>query len=108
MADQVVRYSGRGPAPAGSVTSWLDDWRMRNWCGRGARTRLSGRRGARVVRAALTCRRATIEHITLEGTDHGWPGSGGPFPEHDPTGLSASREVLRFFARFPPVPGSHG
>jgi poly(3-hydroxybutyrate) depolymerase len=90
------------------VAKWLDNWRLRNRCGRVEKVRRSGARGARVTRAALTCRRAPVEHITLEGTDHGWPGAGGPFPKHDPTGLSANREVLRFFARFPPVPGSHG
>ncbi len=108
LADRVVPYAGTGPHRAGAVAKWLDNWRLRNWCGRVEKVRRGGRRSARVTRAAFTCRRAPVEHITLEGTDHGWPGSGGPFPRRDPTGFDTGAEVVRFFARFPPVAGAHG
>jgi len=39
-----------------------------------------------------------VERLRLSGTDHGWPGAGPPLPSHNPSGLSATRELLRFLA----------
>jgi poly(3-hydroxybutyrate) depolymerase len=34
--------------------------------------------------------------LRLSGTDHGWPGAGPPLPDHNPSGVSATSELLRF------------
>lgn len=39
-----------------------------------------------------------VERLRLSGTDHGWPGAGPPLPDRNPSGLSATRELLRFVA----------
>jgi poly(3-hydroxybutyrate) depolymerase len=39
-----------------------------------------------------------VELLRVTGTDHGWPGAGPPLPDHNPSGLSATTEVLRFVA----------
>ena len=39
-----------------------------------------------------------VELLRLSGTDHGWPGAGPPLPDHNPSGVSATRELLRFVA----------
>ena len=39
-----------------------------------------------------------VEVLRLSGTDHGWPGAGPPLPDRNPSGLSATRELLRFVA----------
>jgi poly(3-hydroxybutyrate) depolymerase len=39
-----------------------------------------------------------VERLRLSGTDHGWPGAGPPLPDHNPSGVSATRELLRFVA----------
>ena len=107
LADRVVPYAGSGSAHAGSVANWIAGWKRRNGCSARAATTVRGGRGARVTRTVRGCA-VPVVAVTLEGTDHGWPGSGGPFPKHDPTGFDTNAEVVRFFARFPPVPGSHG
>ena len=109
LADRVVPYGGSGPRHAGSVLRWLAGWARRDGChGDVVLTHVSGRPGARIARTPFAGCSVPVRHVTLEGTDHGWPGSGGPFPKHDPTGFDTNAEVVRFFARFPPVPGSHG
>jgi poly(3-hydroxybutyrate) depolymerase len=39
-----------------------------------------------------------VELLRLSGTDHGWRGAGPLLPDHNPSGLSATRELLRFVA----------
>ncbi len=100
LADRVVPYAGSGSTHAGSVPSWLADWRRRDHCTNevGA-AKVSGRRRARVLRTSYGGCVVPVMQIRLEGTDHGWPGSGGPLPRHDPTGISSTDQVVRFFQR---------
>ncbi len=95
LDDRVVPYSGR--AGAGAVLPWLRSWAQRDDCGaKPVATRV--RRGITRLRWRGCAAAATVEHLRLAGTDHGWPGSGGRFPRHDPTGLRATTVVTRWAA----------
>jgi polyhydroxybutyrate depolymerase len=39
-----------------------------------------------------------VEHLRLQGTDHGWPGAKPPYPSRNPSQLEANEEVWKFFA----------
>jgi poly(3-hydroxybutyrate) depolymerase len=39
-----------------------------------------------------------VELLRLSGSDHGWPGAGPPRPAHNPSGVNATSELLRFVA----------
>jgi polyhydroxybutyrate depolymerase len=45
-----------------------------------------------------------VELLQLSGTDHGWPGAGPPLPSRNPSGVSATNEVLRFIRHARRVP----
>jgi polyhydroxybutyrate depolymerase len=96
-ADTVVPYNGKRPDRAGSVPRYTARWARRDGCSSPPRattprklvTRFTYRGCARGLR---------VERLRLKGTDHGWPGAGPPLPDHNPSGLSATRELLRFIA----------
>lgn len=97
LADQVVPYRGRGPGRAGAVRPWLRTWAARDGCA--AVPAVSApRRGVRELRWRGCAPGGSVRHLALAGTDHGWPGSGGPFPRRDPTGLSATDVVVAWAA----------
>lgn len=56
--------------------------------------------GARVTRYAYGgCDDGLrVELLRLSGTDHGWPCAGPLLPDHNPSGMSATRELLRLVA----------
>jgi poly(3-hydroxybutyrate) depolymerase len=96
-ADTVVPFNGKRPDRAGSVPRYTAGWARRDGCD--ARPRSSS------PRPRVTCVRyrgcddaLRVELLRLSGTDHGWPGAGPPLPDHNPSGVSATRELLRFVA----------
>jgi polyhydroxybutyrate depolymerase len=96
-ADTVVPYNGKKPDRAGSVPRYTSRWARRDGCDSPPRTtaprKLVTRFTYRGCDAGLR-----VERLRLSGTDHGWPGAGPPLPSHNPSGLSATRELLRFIA----------
>jgi polyhydroxybutyrate depolymerase len=96
-ADTVVPFNGKRPDRAGSVPRYTAGWARRDGCD--ARPRSSSPR-PRVTRVRYGgCDDALrVELLRLSGTDHGWPGAGPPLPDHNPSGVGATRELLRFVA----------
>ena len=94
-ADTVVPYDGRKPGRAGSVPRYTARRARRDGCD--ARPR-AARPRARVVRFVYRGCDAglRVELLRLSGTDHGWPGAGPPLPDRNPSGVSATSELLRF------------
>jgi polyhydroxybutyrate depolymerase len=94
-ADTVVPYNGKKPDRAGSVPRYTARWAKRDGCDSPPRAttprRLVARFSYRGCDDGLR-----VERLRLSGTDHGWPGAGPPLPDHNPSGLSATRELLRF------------
>jgi len=96
-ADTVVPYNGKRPDRAGSVPRYTARWAQRDGCDtRPAQT--APRRLVIRVRYSGCDAGLRVERLRLSGTDHGWPGAGPPLPDHNPSGLSATRELLRFVA----------
>ncbi len=94
-ADTVVPFNGKRPDRAGSVPRNTARWARRDGCG--ARPRTSApRRLVTRVRYRGCDDGMRVEYLRLSGTDHGWPGAGPPLPDRNPSGLSATREVMRF------------
>ena len=96
-ADTVTPYNGKKPERAGSVPRYTARRAALDGCnGRPRTTRpraLTARLAYRGCDAGLR-----VELLRLSGTDHGWPGAGPPLPEHNPSGVSATSELLRFAA----------
>lgn len=93
-ADIVVPYNGKKPGREGSVPRYT-----------GRRAKIDGCGGSRVTRPRKLVTRIAyrgcdaglrVEILRLSGTDHGWPGAGPPLPDHNPSGVSATSELLRF------------
>jgi polyhydroxybutyrate depolymerase len=96
-ADTVVPYDGKKPDRAGSVPRYTAAWARRDGCAtRPAQT--TPRRLVTRVRYRGCDAGLRVERLRLSGTDHGWPGAGPPLPDRNPSGLSATRELLRFVA----------
>jgi polyhydroxybutyrate depolymerase len=96
-ADTVVPYNGKTPDRAGSVPRYTAAWARRDGCA--ARpVQTTPRHLVTRVRYRGCDTGLRVERLRLSGTDHGWPGAGPPLPDHNPSGLSATREVLRFVA----------
>jgi polyhydroxybutyrate depolymerase len=95
-ADTVVPYTGK-PVDhrAGSVPRYAARRAKRDGCEDAPRTT---RPRALVTRIAYRGCDAglRVEILRLSGTDHGWPGAGPPRPDHNPSGVSATTELLRF------------
>ncbi|MEA2268661.1 MAG: polyhydroxybutyrate depolymerase [Solirubrobacteraceae bacterium] len=94
-ADTVVPFNGKQPDRKGNVPRHTARWARRDGCATAPRTstprRLVTRLAYRGCDAGLR-----VELLRLSGTDHGWPGAGPPLPDRNPSGLSATREVVRF------------
>ena len=96
-ADTVTPYNGKKPDRAGSVPRYTARWARRDGCA-ASPVRSTPRRLVTRVRYRDCDPGLRVERLRLSGTDHGWPGAGPPLPEHNPSGLSATRELLRFVA----------
>jgi polyhydroxybutyrate depolymerase len=96
-ADTVVPYNGKKPDRAGSVPRYTARWAKHDGCDSPPRATTP-----RKLVTRFTYRGCDdglrVERLRLSGTDHGWPGAGPPLPDHNPSGLSATRELLRFIA----------
>jgi polyhydroxybutyrate depolymerase len=71
LGDKVVPYGGKGADHAGSVPTFLAEWRARNGC-TGPVQRSAPARG--VVEMRWTCDGAPVEHVRLAKEPHGWYG----------------------------------
>jgi polyhydroxybutyrate depolymerase len=95
-ADTVVPYNGKRPDRAGSVPRYTARWARRDGC---EESRAST---PHTLVTRFTYRGCDdglrVERLRLSGTDHGWPGAGPPLPDHNPSGVSATRELLRFIS----------
>ena len=96
-ADTVTPYDGKRPDRAGSVPRYTARWARRDGCA-ASTTQSSPRRLVTRVRYGGCDAGLRVERLRLSGTDHGWPGAGPPLPDRNPSGLSATRELLRFVA----------
>jgi polyhydroxybutyrate depolymerase len=95
-SDNVVPYGGVAPDYAGAVLKYLGGWVQRDGC---SATPVKTRPRKGVVRYTHKCSGGlSVQHLTLSGTDHGWPGAQPPFPHHNPSGLIANEEIWRFFS----------
>jgi polyhydroxybutyrate depolymerase len=96
-ADTVVPYNGKRPDRAGSVPRYTARWARRDGCDAQPRT-TTPRRLVTRLRYAGCDAGLRVELLRLSGTDHGWPGAGPPLPDRNPSGISATRELLRFLS----------
>jgi polyhydroxybutyrate depolymerase len=94
-ADTAVPFNGRPPDYKGNVLRYTSDWARRDGC---ATTASSYRPRHDVTRFVFpACSSGMrVRVLRLEGTDHGWPGATPPFPSHNPSGVDANLEVVRF------------
>jgi polyhydroxybutyrate depolymerase len=96
-ADTVVPYNGKKPDRKGSVPRFTSGVARRLGCSRPGSPRVSTPRRLVTRYVYLGCPAGLrVERLRLKGTDHGWPGAGPPLPDHNPSGLNATTEVLRF------------
>jgi polyhydroxybutyrate depolymerase len=95
-ADTVVPFNGRrDDGRKGNVPRATARWGRRDGCAR--RPRVTHPRPLVTRYAYRDCdgdRHVVL--LRLTGTDHGWPGAGPPLPDHNPSGLRATDEILRF------------
>jgi polyhydroxybutyrate depolymerase len=97
-ADTVVPYNGKRPDRKGNVPRYTARWARRDGCDPTPRTSTPR---PLVTRFAYTgCDGGTrVSLVRLSGTDHGWPGNRSRpqrLPKNNPSGFSATSEVLRF------------
>ena len=94
-ADTIVPFNGKKPDRKGNVPRYTARWAKRDGCSPTPRTSSPRRFVTRVTYTG--CAGGTrVELLRLSGTDHGWPGAAPPWPQHNPSGLSATSEILRF------------
>ncbi len=72
-ADEVVPYSGKGPAHAGSVRTFLAAWRRINGC-RGKARLLPAPRGITELGWSPCASGSDVVHDVVAGEPHSWPG----------------------------------
>lgn len=95
-ADTVVPYLGKAVDDhAGSVPRYAARRAKRDGCSAVPRASRPRRLVTRFVYRGCDDG-LRVEILRLSGTDHGWPGRGPPLPSHNPSGLSATTELLKF------------
>jgi polyhydroxybutyrate depolymerase len=94
-ADTIVPYNGKLPDRAGNVPRYAAGWAVRDGC---STTPAIAHPRHLVTRLVFPgCGGALrVEVLRLSGTDHGWPGAPPPWPKHNPSGVDANLELLRF------------
>lgn len=100
--DRVVPYRGVPPDFKGAVTGFLAGWLRRDGCSARA-VHTTPERGVARFSHPDCAPGLAVEHLLLDGTDHGWPGADPPFPSRNPSQLEANEEVWAFFAKHPLV-----
>jgi polyhydroxybutyrate depolymerase len=95
-ADTVVPYNGKKPLRKGSVPRYTARVAQRDGCSTKPRVTTPRRLVTKSVYPGCDAG-LRVEALALTGTDHGWPGhKGGRLPRHNPSGLSATTELIRF------------
>jgi polyhydroxybutyrate depolymerase len=95
-ADEVVPYTGKEEDDrAGSVPRYTAGRAKRDGCSTALRTTRPRPLVTRFVYRGCD-RGLRVEILRLSGTDHGWPGAGPPRPDHNPSNVNATTELLRF------------
>jgi len=94
-ADTVVPYNGKKPDRAGSVPRYTARRARRDGCDEHPRTTRPRSYVTRLIFHGCDAG-LRVELLRLSGTDHGWPGAGPPLPDHNPSGVDTTRELMRF------------
>jgi polyhydroxybutyrate depolymerase len=95
-ADTVVPYNGKPVDDrAGSVPRYTARRAKRDGCDGAPRTTRPRKLVTHIVYRGCDAG-LRVEILRLSGTDHGWPGAGPPRPDDNPSGVSATTELLRF------------
>src|SRR4051794_97250 len=97
-ADTVVPYDGVPPARKGSVPRFTARWARRAGCSTTPHAGHPQKLVTHLVYSGCDGGRR-VEAYRLSGTQHGWPGSTGPFTRRNPSGFKAARAVMRFIVR---------
>jgi polyhydroxybutyrate depolymerase len=103
-ADTIVPFNGKLPDRKGNVPNYAARWAHRDGCPGSPETTYPHALVTRLVYRGCPDG-LRVEVLRLSGTDHGWPGAAPPWPKHNPSGVNASLEVLRFI-RQATVPGA--
>jgi polyhydroxybutyrate depolymerase len=93
--DTVVPFNGKKPDRKGNVPRYTARWAKRDGCSTTPRSTTPRRLVTRFTYGGCDDG-LRVELVRLSGTGHGWPGAGPPLPDRNPSGFSATREVLRF------------
>jgi polyhydroxybutyrate depolymerase len=95
-ADVVTPYAGKTvDNRAGSVPRYVGRRAKRDGCDGGTRSTRPRALVTRIVYRGCDAG-LRVEIMRLSGTDHGWPGAGPPLPDHNPSQVDATTELLRF------------
>jgi polyhydroxybutyrate depolymerase len=94
-ADQIVPYNGKKPDRKGNVPRYAAGWAQRDGCSTTPATLHPRHLVTRLVFGGCPDG-MRVEVLRLSGTDHGWPGAAPPWPQHNPSGVDANLEVLRW------------
>jgi polyhydroxybutyrate depolymerase len=103
-ADTIVPFNGKLPDRKGNVPNYAARWAHRDGCPSPPDTTYPHAQVTRLVYRGCPDG-LRVEVLRLSGTDHGWPGAAPPWPMHNPSGINANLEVLRFI-RHATVPGA--
>jgi polyhydroxybutyrate depolymerase len=94
-ADQIVPYNGKKPDRRGNVPNYAAGWAQRDGCATTPATLHPRHLVTRLVFGGCP-EGMRVEVLRLSGTDHGWPGAAPPWPRHNPSGVDASLEAVRW------------
>jgi polyhydroxybutyrate depolymerase len=103
-ADTIVPFNGKKPDRKGNVPNYAARWAHRDGCPQPPVTTYPHPLLTRLVYRGCPDG-LRVEVLRLSGTDHGWPGAAPPWPKHNPSGVNANLEVLRF-VRDATLPGA--
>ena len=94
-ADTVVPINGKKPDRKGNVPAYAAGWARRDGCATTPAVRHPRHLVTRLVFGGCPAG-MRVEVLRLSGTDHGWPGAPPPWPRHNPSGVDANVEILRY------------
>lgn len=94
-ADGIVPFNGKKPDRAGNVPRYAAGWARRDGCSLTPTVRQPRRLVTRIEYDGCP-EGMRVEVLRLSGTDHGWPGAAPPWPRHNPSGVDANLELLRY------------
>jgi len=94
-SDTVVPYNGKAPDFKGNVPRFTARWAKRDGCSTHPRASHPQRLVTHFRYPSCDGGRR-VEAFRLTGTQHGWPGSTGPFTRANPSRFKAAPAVVRF------------